>query len=239
MRPFVYVHGLPGSAAELDLGWPAGRTPPIVIAPSDVNAFASRAPSGPVRLIGFSLGAPAALRIAARWPERIARLILVSPAAPPAPGELRRMAGAPVFLAARRGPRTLAAVLGSQAVLARAAPSALLRLMFTGQAPAERRLLREEPVRAALVSGLRETLGPGRAGHAAALSAYAASSADDPVSIQAPVEIVHGAEDGWVPLRMAERLAAALGPGCTLTVLPGLGHYGALRAALAREAATD
>ena len=196
-------------------------------------------PSGPARLLGFSLGAPAALCIAARWPERVERLILVSPAAPPAPGDLRRMAGAPLFLAARRGPRALAAALRVQGALSRAAPSLLLRLMFAGEAPAERSLLREKAVRDALVAGFQKTLGEGRAGYAAALSAYAASAADDPVSVRAPVEIVHGAEDSWVPLRMAERLAATLGPGSTLTVLPGRGHYGALRAALAREAVRD
>ena len=239
MRPIIYVHGLPGSGAELRLGWPESRQRPFVVAPSAYDAFPAHAPPGPVHVVGFSLGAPAALRLAARWPDRIVRVTLISPAAPPRPRDLHRMADAPLFLASRRGPRALAVAVAVQATLAQVAPTLLLALMFAAQPVAERRLLRDEGVRDALVAGLRRTFGPGRRGYAAALSAYAGSIDDDPIQLGVPVEIVHGADDGWVPVAMARRLADALAPRCTLTVLPGLGHYGALRAGLARVAAED
>ena len=94
-----YFHGLPWSAAELRLlNRDAG--PKIeVIHPLDFRQFEGAEPSsGKVRVVGFSLGAFSALRLAALKPQWVKELILISPAAPLETGEyLDRMAGAPVF----------------------------------------------------------------------------------------------------------------------------------------------
>jgi pimeloyl-ACP methyl ester carboxylesterase len=45
----------------------------------------------------------------------------------------------------------------------------------------------------------------------------------DPGTIEVPVEIVHGDDDGMAPIAHAHR-NAELVAGATLTVLPGVGH---------------
>lgn len=86
MRPqTLYFHGLPGSAAEL-----AGFGPEIaakadvfdVVArygaagegyfPRLAESIAARFPIGPLHLVGFSLGAAAALRVARQLGARVA-----------------------------------------------------------------------------------------------------------------------------------------------------------------------
>ena len=93
-RRTVYLHGLPGSPAELSLAGPGSPwiDPALVYAP-DRSALAADLPelarqiaiwsSGePIDLVGFSLGGAAALRLAPLLGEQVARIDLIAPAAP-------------------------------------------------------------------------------------------------------------------------------------------------------------
>ncbi|MEY4838200.1 MAG: hypothetical protein RLZZ475_2059 [Pseudomonadota bacterium] len=124
MRPVtLYFHGLPGSAAELAAFGPdiAARTAGFHVAARGgdfarlAEQTAASFPDGPLRLVGFSLGAAAALRVAPHLGERVERIDLVSPAAPLQLGDfLGQMAGAPVFRAAlATDPRFIAALAQS------------------------------------------------------------------------------------------------------------------------------
>lgn len=98
LPPVVLLHGCGGSPEQAFIasGWPAafaaaGRS---VLAPRlpghgrdgpshDPAAYADLAaallpglPDGPLDLVGFSLGAKIALDIAARWPQRVRRMVL-------------------------------------------------------------------------------------------------------------------------------------------------------------------
>jgi pimeloyl-ACP methyl ester carboxylesterase len=92
-RRTVYLHGLPGSPAELSLAGSgsAWLDADLVLAP-DRNAkadggaalarqIAQWAGNDPVDLGGFSLGGAAALRLAPLLSEQVARIELIAPAA--------------------------------------------------------------------------------------------------------------------------------------------------------------
>lgn len=232
----VYVHGLPGSGAELAIAPLPERERPVVVPP-----WAGSLPSdGPVHRIGFSLGAFGAVRLLAARPERVARLDLVSPAAPLELGDfLPAMAGRAVFEMARSRPRVLAAAVAAQGVAARAVPLLLARALFASADPVERDLLREPGFRALLVRGLRHSLIEHRGEYLSTLADYVAPWASRLDSVRCPVRIRHGTADRWAPVGMAHALDRALGARSRLRVLDGLGHYGALRAALPQLLATD
>ena len=81
----LYLHGLPGSAAELGMTALPHLTTPDRTAPSFAQ-LANALPDAEMHLVGFSLGAAAALRLAALAPERTVRVTLISPIVPQAMG---------------------------------------------------------------------------------------------------------------------------------------------------------
>ncbi len=107
---FIYCHGLPGSAAELQLFGGQDRKGASGVCLERLQpdwqdrllaAFdAARAHlDGPtVRLVAFSLGTMSALHIAAKRPDAVEAVDLISAAAPLELGDfLPRMAGKAVF----------------------------------------------------------------------------------------------------------------------------------------------
>lgn len=119
--PFVvYLHGVPGTPAELALSDGTSLLGPNVFAPDrtaidpklNANAafdllatqIAEKGGTRPIRLIGFSLGAFVALQIASRLGPQIARLDLISAAAPHELGDfMPEMVGRRVFAVAGTG----------------------------------------------------------------------------------------------------------------------------------------
>lgn len=241
VRPaaLVHFHGQPGGPGEWRACAPAGldaftpdrnaQATPEALA----DMVAVHAP-GPLTLIGFSLGAPVALAVAAQLGGRVTVLHLVSPAAPLALGNfLPHMAGGPLFRLARDYPALFRLLAGLQGGLARTAPLLLLNRLFATACGDDRALRRDPGFRSAMADGLRAGLGRSTAGFIAEVSAYAAGTSLPPGPVSAPIHIWQGEDDNWTPPAMARALAASL-PGASLTMLPGCGHYGTLRAALAR-----
>ena len=242
----IYCHGLPGSPAELAAFAPAslaGLATPLdrlagaggsyehtVLASFDVATAGSEAPAV---LIGFSLGAMAALRIAAARPHRVGRLILASPAAPLELGDfLPAMAGGPIFKAAMRGDFVLRMLGGAQAMMLRANPSFLLKTMLSGAPHAEQDLMQTPAASRALREGMKLCLGPRHAAYRSEMSAFVRPWAHLIRDIRCDVKIWQGAEDTWTPPAMASALAAQLSPHASITSCEGLGHYSTLAAAL-------
>lgn len=243
---YAYFHGLPGTPDEFgDFAPESLRTQTIRIdrlsAPGQtyeqslLSAFdnATRDVNGQLVLIGFSLGAMAALRVAARRPDLTARICLASPAAPLELGEfLPTMAGRLVFEAARRGAWALGALsTGQSAFLALNWPG-LRRQMLQGVSTAERSLMETPEASGALRSGLRHCLGPRRQAYHRELQAFVKPWSDVISQVTQPVEIWQGASDTWTPPAMAQALHARLGPRATLKTCEGLGHYSTLAAML-------
>ena len=140
-----FCHGVPGGPDDAQLlmsGDPEVIAPNLfqdgVFLPEDqFDALTEGALDGAVHLVGFSIGAMAAVRIAAAFPARVGKLTLISPAAPLELGDfLPDMAGLPVFKITMRSPFLLKGLVAVQGLFKRMAPNLLIRQLF-GTAEAE------------------------------------------------------------------------------------------------------
>ncbi len=242
----VYFHGLPGSAAELAGFGPeiAGRAAGFHVAARGgdfsrvAEGIAVRFPECPLRLVGFSLGAAAALRVAPYLGDRVERIDLVSPAAPLQLGDfLGGMAGAPVFRAALAGRWPFAALTLVQAQVARLAPQKMAAAMMAKAKGEDRDLAADPRFIEALAQSLRHSLLGNRDAYTAEIRAYVNDWRADLARVQQPVRIWQGSADDWTPPAMADALAAALPTRPQVTMLPGLSHFSTLRAYLEAQPA--
>ncbi len=182
-------------------------------------------------VVGFSIGAMAALRLAAARPERVARVTVVSPAAPLPLGDfLPDMAGAPVFKLAMKRPGVLRMLTAAQGLLARNAPGVLIKQLFAKCGVQERALLEDPQFVAALTEGMHNSFVMHRAGYLAYLAAYVADWSVELRKVQAPVEVWHGDKDTWAPLAMAEAIKDMVPSSCVLHVVPDGEHYSTVKA---------
>lgn len=225
--PIVLLHGVATSRAiwrHVTGPLSAGRR---VIA-VDVPGFGTSAPAGPgfeldvvadrivaslgverFDLVGHSLGGAIAVATAARHPEAVRRLVLVSPAglAPRAVGVAAALgAAADVATRARRA-------LGHQWVDRRAARWAMFATTVADPGrldPADARMLLEASDGAQRVAdGVRQAL--------------AADLRDDLAAVRAPVGLIWGAVDRTVPYSGLAALRR-LRPDAPVETLPGTGH---------------
>lgn len=249
----IYFHGLPGSAGELALFGKAielrtrafhvvARTGPgsgdmasdyFTGLAADIRRRFSREP---LHLIGFSLGAAAALRTAAHLGDQVRQIDLVSAAGPLELGDyLDGMAGAPIFRMASANPWAFRLLTRLQGLMARQVPGRLFAMLFATAQGADQ-VLRDSPeFRAGMQQVLREALSQGRQGYCQEIAHYVRTWSGEISRVDAPVAIFHGADDNWSPVAMAEDVAHELGHCETLTVWPGLSHYSALQAYLAQR----
>lgn len=245
---FVYFHGQPGSPAELGIA-------SLAVSPSDLFApdratdrpdlplaayldhltasVLARYPDGPIRLVGFSLGALVAIEVALRITGRQVSLDLVSPAAPLGCGDfLPDMAGGAVFGLAGSRPGLFAMLTGLQAALARWAPGLLFRQIFAGAAGADGDLARDPAFRATVQGILGHTLANGGRGYRREVLGYVVWSPQRLAALTHPVSLWQGEADTWTPPAMARALAERLPMVRAVRTFPGLSHYSTLRAAL-------
>jgi pimeloyl-ACP methyl ester carboxylesterase len=249
----VYVHGLSGSAtnwtdlaallatraAGLAVDLPGfGLSPPLqprrYTPAANVEALRRflAAQGGPVHLLGNSLGGAVALILAARHPELVRTLTLVSPAMPDLRPDPRRLSDPRLALALVPG-------LGRRTRLRLAAVSPRLR------AEQVVRLCFGDPSRAPehrLVEATAEIVARGRlewAGEAftaATLGMFAGWLRPGAASLWAltrrvtvPTLVVWGDQDRLVAPRHAARTVRAL-PRGRLLMLPGVGHVAQIEA---------
>lgn len=241
-QTIFYLHGLPGSEAELDFALPDWRKKHIkplnrltirATHNEALDAMASQiANYEHAHLIGFSLGAMSALKLAARLPETVVKLDLIAPAAPLELGDfLEQMAGKPIFEAAMKGGGTLGRIASAQRTLARISKGSVIKAMFRGAAKADLGLLSEHDMQAMLRDGLQKSLIDKPEAYKSELRAFVRSWADTLPRVQCPVTVWHGTEDTWAPFGLSEALCKAL-PEATLKPLEDLSHYSALKAAM-------
>ena len=239
----AYFHGLPGGPGEWSFFAPQGLHASAWLPDRNRGGevdgeFLARFPAGGAHLVGFSLGAPIALRLAARYPDRVERITLVSPGAPLQLGDfLSQMAGGPLFRMAAQSPRLFAAVAGAERLLARAAPAFLADRLFASAAGEDAALARDPAFRSAMAGVLRQGLGASTRGFVDEVAAYVADWRAVLCEVRAPVTIWQGNADNWTPPAMARALAAALPGEVDLREIEGTSHYSTLARALAELAA--
>ncbi len=236
-----FCHGVPGGDAERQLL--ARANPDVEII--DLNIFehppedvaralavavpASETAQGDIHLVGFSIGAMAALQIAARCPDKVSRVTLVSPAAPLQLGDfLPDMAGQVVFELAAHKPKVLALLTGVQAVIVRAAPALLIKALFAKSTAAELDLLKDTDFQSAMKGVLKRSFGAYRSSYLAYLKAYVLDWRSALSQVRCPVEIWHGTADTWSPIAMAFALRENITTDCTVREVPDSGHYSTL-----------
>jgi pimeloyl-ACP methyl ester carboxylesterase len=167
----------------------------------EVAALLAYLEEAPAHVVGLSLGACVALRVALQEAERVRSLTLVNPFArlrPGGPGDLARLA---------------------------------LRLLLAGAAPMEtvaahvaRRLFPWPEQRALYESAVAALAATPRRAYVAAIGALARFDARGQVAaIRHPTLIVAGDRDTSVPLVAKTALAAAI-PHAQLLVVPASGH---------------
>ena len=238
--PAVYFHGVPGAAAEARLIERAARADGVellalerasLVTDAHGRAYADRL-ADVVRqvahrrpMLGFSIGAALALRVAARLGADAGPLFLLSPAGPlDVPGAFDGMGtGRRVFRVARRnrpGFHTLARV---QALLAGWAPTVLVRAMFAGAGPADRAFAGSADGRGVLTGLVAEAWADGGMGYRRDMLAYVEDWSNELASVVSPVDIWHGAADTWAPPGMARGLGRLL-PSARVHLGPE-GHY--------------
>lgn len=230
-----FCHGVPGGPLDASLlGIESVIAPNLFEAAPLVQFDADTAdvPNGSVHLIGFSIGAMVALRLAASRPDRIGKITLISPAAPLSLGAfLPDMAGKPVFKLAKHAPAVLRVLAWLQGLGVKISPEVVLRRLFAKADPHERRLVAEPEVRKVLRAGLRNSFSKHPRSYVQAVCAYVGDWAGALPKVTCPVEIWHGEADTWAPIAMAEALTRALPKGAQLHRVASAGHYGALKAA--------
>jgi len=242
MTQLVYLHGMPGSPAEWALLAPPQLRDRAFVpdrngAEADFAALASaitaRYPQGPITLIGFSLGAYAAIMLAAQLGSRIGALHLVSAAAPLQLGNfLPDMAGRAVFTLARDRPAPFTLLCRAQRLTARIAPGFLFDRLFASAMGADRSLRDQPWFRAGIAQVLQGGLGRDHHGFARELRGYVGDWRAALGLITAPVTLWHGTADNWSPSAMADALLQVLPEGTRYHQLAGQSHYSALQSAL-------
>ncbi|HEY7486289.1 MAG TPA: alpha/beta fold hydrolase [Streptosporangiaceae bacterium] len=241
----LYVHGLAGSATNwtdlmaqlsdvlagdaIDLpGF--GYSPPPPDRDYSVDAHArtvaqviERRGRGPVHLFGNSLGGAVATRLAARRPDLVRTLTLISPALP----DLRPRLGPSRILVASVpgvGEWALRRVL---AVPPERRVKASLEMIYSDPSlmhPARlRELIAEIRRRDALDYSAPAVLGAARGIVSEFLRRGRRSLWRDAARVQAPTLLLYGGRDRIVDARMAGR-AYRIFPHARVVVLPGVGH---------------
>lgn len=195
-------------------------------------------PAEPLVLVGFSLGAAAALRVAPHLGDRVERIDLVSPAAPLGLGDfLGGMAGAPVFRAALAGRLVFTLFTALQALAVRFAAAGMAASLMAKARGADRNLAADPDFIARLADSLRHSLLKERAVYREEILLYVADWSAELAKVTQPVTIRQGCDDDWTPPAMATALAMRLPGQPTVELLPGLSHFSVLQAFLEADSA--
>jgi pimeloyl-ACP methyl ester carboxylesterase len=247
----VYVHGLSGSATNWTdvAGLLSTRAAGTAV---DLPGFglsrplASRdyTPAGhadallcflagrgrPVHLLGNSFGGAIALTVAARRPELVRTLTLVSPAMPDRRPDPRRMSDPRMLLAMLPGIGRWARA-GMTVPSARVRAEQMVRLCFGDPSAASEHRLAEAAeefeARARLEWAREATELTGKAMVASWL--YGESLWARAARVQAPTLVVWGDRDKLMAPRLARRTVSVM-RGARLLMLPGVGHVAQIEA---------
>ncbi|MEO9685726.1 MAG: alpha/beta hydrolase [Tateyamaria sp.] len=239
MPTVVFCHGMPGSVRDASLLQGANPEVNVIaldllrLGPEEVNLLKSirkLSDGQKIHLVGFSIGAMVAIKIAASCPELVSNLTLVSPAAPLSTGDfLPDMAGKIVFDLAMKRPKMLRAITWVQGLTARLAPSILINALFAKSGPLERQLLKDPSFKEDMARALYRSFASEPGTYLTYVSSYVADWSNVLPLVQCPVDLWHGSKDTWSPPEMSQRLKDLLGSNAVLHEIPDAEHYSTLK----------
>jgi pimeloyl-ACP methyl ester carboxylesterase len=185
----------------------------------------------PVHLLGNSLGGAVALSVAARRPELVRTLTLVSPAMPDRRPDPRRMADIRLGLALLPGPIGERARAGLAAVSPRTRAEQVVAVCFGDPTRVPEHRIVEAADEIVVRNGLEWAREAGERSAKAMVASWwwGASSWGVAGRVQAPTLVVWGDRDRLVSPRLAARTAATI-PRARLLMLPGVGHVAQIEA---------
>lgn len=240
----VYVHGLAGSSTNwTDLAGMLSRR--VAGTAVDLPGFGLSEPTAqreytpdamadallcwiagrgrPVHLVGNSLGGLISMTVAARRPELVRSLTLVSPAMPDRRPDPRRLSDPRMALAMVPGlGRTARRALAEEPLRSRA--EKVVRLCFADPARGSARRLEELVAEAAHRATLPWATEASDGATRGLLGAWAGRGAWVRAGrVRVPTMVIWGEQDRIVTARLARRTVAAL-PDARLLLLPGVGH---------------
>lgn len=192
--------------------------------------ISDRAAGQPIRLLGFSIGACLALRVAALLGEQVAEVYLLSAAAPlEIPSNSVGMgAGRYTFLWAQHYPRLFRAFAGYQALLAKVSPHLLLKLLFNGAGGKDPELLHQADTQAWLTDIQRACFKHGTSSYVRDVNLYVEPWAAELDNVTAAVNLWHGDADNWAPIAMSIYLQEHLRNANAVIRCTEQAHYGCL-----------
>ncbi len=242
----VYLHGISGSGLELSLFGDAlaEEASNFLVLPRDcapaatddeqIASLAERlerlSSQERLHLIGFSMGAPMALRLASILGEKIEKIDLISAAAPLDLGDyLSAMAGELVFRTARSSSFRFGALTFAQSAFARMAPTLIYKALFATAQGDDVGIRDEHNFATVMRSILKQSLGDELQVYRREVRWYVEDWSGLLASVNSPVSIYHGEADNWSPPAMARDLADTL-PNCEkLKIFKSASHYSALK----------
>lgn len=251
--PAVYVHGLGGSALNwtdlaallatrasgtaVDLPGFGHSRPPAgfdftVAAHADALLCFLAGRNEPVHLLGNSLGGVVAIDVAARRPELVRTLTLISPAMPDRRPDPRRMADIRLALTLLPGPIGDRARAGLAAIPPRVRAEQVVDVCFGDPScvPEHRLVEAAEEIARRAEQAWSQEAGERSARGLVATWGWGTSPWAAAARVQAPTLVVWGDRDKLVSPRLAARTAAVI-PGARMLMLPGVGHVAQIEAA--------
>lgn len=232
----IYCHGLPGSSEELNFLSRNHIERVRVFGPQhqgEIEDLINSNLNRKLHVIGFSLGAMAAIKISVKYENVINMMSLISPAAPLELGNfLPAMAGRFVFQSASRSALQLRVLTALQKAGTCFSSELAISSMFKGSPESETALLKDPNFKKALAAGLKESYGKNNTAYRQEIHEYVQPWAQNLAKIKCPVLIYHGAADNWAPIEMAYALKDKITSNVEVVEYPGLGHFSTLRKAM-------
>lgn len=253
----IYFHGVPGGAGELKLfGADISKLAAHFYSPDSsiidnlggaadhfrnlADTIKGQFGDEPLRLVGFSLGASMALRVAPFLGDQVREIDLISAAAPLDLGDYwDGMAGAAVFRLAKNSPFLFRTLSQMQSLGARVAPQQLFKMLFASAKGADLDLVQNAEFRAVMVTILRRCMGGALPAYIRDIELFTQDWSEQLDQVSQPVRLFHGRKDSWAPVIMAQDLAARLKQCEDVHLFDGLSHYSTLREYLASFSTLD
>jgi len=199
--------------------------------PGDVTALADALELDQFSIIGYSGGAAYAAICAARIPERLKSVVIVSGGWrmdwPEARENLSGVFRLVQFLA-RRAPWLLRLLLKAMAASAQGDPTKELERMKSRFPAPDYAALAQQPERIEVLGrGVRESMRQGTEGPAWDMQLYVREFDFAPAEIKMPIQFFHGESDANVPIALIQRVVREL-PSARLTTYPNEAHLSTL-----------